>query len=143
MFVYTNIIAKCISFVKYHVIMNVETHKGFVMTKELSDWLLKELRRRNQSARDASIGADIYAGGISAYLGSKNPSPSTCEKLADYFGVPRDMVLALAGHLKANQLPDEVFVRRIAAYADGLSDQDKQRILDIVRSFRGDLVKKK
>jgi len=70
-----------------------------------NEWLKREFDNRprmNQTALAISIG--VGQSTVSKWLkGLSTPDPENCHKLASFFGVSPDHVLALAGHRK---LPD-------------------------------------
>ncbi len=61
--------------------------------------------------RAASLYAGLNPAAVYYYISGRNvPDPDSCHKLADYFGVPREYVLQLAGHLSGppEQLPQPI-----------------------------------
>lgn len=100
----------------------------------LARWLLARLNEHNLSARGASIQAGLSHSMFSYYLRGGRPSPETCKKLARLFGEPDELVLQLAGYIKAP--PDqEVFLRRIAEITANWTDDEKERFLRMAREF--------
>ena len=100
----------------------------------LARWLLDQLRERNLSERQASDGAGLDHGAISRYVAGTQASPENCGKLADFFGVAREQVLYLAGHI--NPPPDhDLFVKQVGALAREWSQDRKRRFLKLAEHF--------
>ena len=98
-------------------------------------WLLDEIHRRNLSPREASLNADLSHGAISRYLSGGRPSAAACKKLADYFEVPAEQVMYLAGYVNA-PADHDLFLKQVSELTAGLSEADRQQILDLVRVLR-------
>lgn len=86
---------------------------------ELGQWLTEACRERDLSWAEASRRADLFPGAISSFVRGTQPGLATCKKLADFFGVPVEFVLQIAGH--STRPPDalapeiEEIVREITA----------------------------
>ena len=76
----------------------------------VAQWLVEQCREREVSWREASIGAGVDKGTISAIVRGQQPGLEVCKALAAYFRVPPEHVLRLAGHLahEGEALPPEV-----------------------------------
>jgi transcriptional regulator with XRE-family HTH domain len=64
----------------------------------LSDWLRKQIRRRQWSQSDLARELGVGTGTISRWMNGRQPDTRYCERIADVFGVEADLVLTLAGH---------------------------------------------
>lgn len=105
--------------------------KGYPNLGELQKWLLRQLNHRNESAREASLGAKLNHGAISHYLGGNRPSPMSCRKLARYFEVPAEMLLYLAGYISAPRDHD-AFVKQMSEISEEWTEDERQEVLDMV-----------
>ena len=66
----------------------------------LVSFLKDIMRRRNRLASQLAQDIGISHATVSRWLSGKDvPSPRSCQKLAEYSGVPLPKVLSLAGHL--------------------------------------------
>lgn len=74
----------------------------------LQDWLVGECERRNLSWREASLGAGLNPGAVSAVMTGIRPGLQICVSLAEYFSVPPEFVLRLAGHLPPKASDDHI-----------------------------------
>ena len=98
-------------------------------------FLLEEMDKRNMSARALSIAAGLGHGAVTHYLAGNRPSPDSCRKLARYLGEPPERLLHLAGYISPP--PDrDTFLKQIEQAAEGLSDTEREEILDMVRLYR-------
>jgi len=99
-------------------------------------WLLDELHTRNLSPREASLGAGLNHGAISFYLaGNHRPSAASCKSLADYFEVPAEQVMYLAGYVNAP--PDhDLFLKQVSELTQGLSESERREVVDLLRVLR-------
>jgi hypothetical protein len=62
------------------------------------------------------------------------PSPSSARKLAVYFEVPEELVLQLAGHIKAP--PDQdTFLKQIAQLTEGWSESERRMLVELARTL--------
>ena len=67
---------------------------------KLGDWLRKELRERGLTQNQVAVYANVGQATISDVLTKGHvPKVETLFRLADFFGVSREQVLRLAGHL--------------------------------------------
>lgn len=102
---------------------------------EFQRFLLREMDARNMSARALSIAAGLGYGAITHYLAGNRPSPESCRKLARYLGVPAERLLHLAGYISAP--PDrDTFLKQVEQAAEGLTETEREEILDMVRLYR-------
>jgi transcriptional regulator with XRE-family HTH domain len=65
----------------------------------LAAWLIAACRARRLSWREASLGAGVDKGTISAIVRGQQPGLAVCKALATFFQAPPEQVLRLAGHL--------------------------------------------
>jgi len=72
-------------------------------TSKIGDWILKELK--NHSITMAAEGIGISPSYLSAVIkGSKIPSVEVCNKIADYFVIPRTEIYQIMGWLEEPDL---------------------------------------
>ncbi len=64
----------------------------------LNDWLIPACEERELSWAEASRRAGLHAGAISSYVRGKQPGFDACKALANFFELPLEHVLHLAGH---------------------------------------------
>jgi len=103
--------------------------------EQFQRWLLDQIHSRNLSPREASLGAGLSHGAISRYLSGSRPAALACKKLADYFEVPAEMVLYLAGYVSAP--PDhDLFLKQVSELTQGLTAAEKAEALDLLRVLR-------
>ena len=73
-----------------------------------SDWLGQELSRRGSNRAKLAAGIDSKPQTISAWFNEgRIPSPEFCRRVARYLHVPEESVLRIAGHLSADDAPEE------------------------------------
>lgn len=66
---------------------------------DIASWLRRQLARRDWSGADLARRLNVANGRVSEWTtGKRVPSPKSCLRLADAFGVDPDTVLAIAGH---------------------------------------------
>jgi transcriptional regulator with XRE-family HTH domain len=65
----------------------------------LAAWLIQACQERGLSWAEASRRAGLSQGAISAIVRGTQPGLEICKALANYFGVPAEEMLRLAGHL--------------------------------------------
>jgi transcriptional regulator with XRE-family HTH domain len=99
----------------------------------LARWLLEQLDERNESARAASLNAGLDHAAISRIIRGTQPSPETCQRLADYFEVPTELLLTLAGHMPAPEDLD-AFARQVAELTRGWTDSERRLALELLRT---------
>lgn len=68
--------------------------------EQLQQWLKEKCTERNLSWREASIGAGLNPGSISAIMGGQRPGLDSCKALAKFFRVSPILILQLAGHIE-------------------------------------------
>jgi transcriptional regulator with XRE-family HTH domain len=110
---------------------------------ELNEWLAQQFKYRpdiNQTSLALSIG--VSQSTVSKWLrGTATPDPDNCHKVAQFFGVPAEDVLAIAGHLLRVRERDPPYSAESPALGEALhlfnalDDDDQERILVIMRSF--------
>ena len=99
---------------------------------KLSYWLDEKLNERNESRREASLGAGLDHAAISRYINGTQPSVASCQKLAEYFGVPEKQVLEVAGYFPPEN--HEEFVREITYLAGQVPVATRRSVLDLLRA---------
>ena len=69
---------------------------------------LKELmRRRRRLPSQLAIDLGVSHATVGRWLyGRDIPNPRSCQKLADYSGIPVERILAIAGHLRSTIAPE-------------------------------------
>lgn len=112
----------------------MKTRSNFDGTR-LREWLLDMLREKDVSDRSASLSAKLDHAAISRYLKGTRPSPVSCKKLADYFGVPAEQVMYLAGYI--NEPADyDLFLKQVSELTRGLTQVERQQVLDVLKALR-------
>ena len=101
----------------------------------LRAWLLDMLREKGVSDRSASLDAKLDHAAISRFLKGTRPSPASCKKLADYFEVPAEMVLHLAGYVSAPPNHD-LFLKQVSELTRGLTAAERRQVLDVLKALR-------
>src|SRR5918998_2646226 len=67
--------------------------------ERFATWVRGQLRRRGWNAAELARRLPAPSGTVSRWLsGERQPSPRSCDLLADVLGVDLDLVLTLAGH---------------------------------------------
>ena len=103
-------------------------------TTPLALWLSRELKRRNLSGREASEGAGLSHYGVSRFLLGETPTPDSCQKLARYLGVPRELLLQLAGHISP-PADQDLFLLELAALTEGWSEPERRTLVELARTL--------
>lgn len=104
-------------------------------------FLERMLKERGLSGRQAGMQAGLDHAAISRFMNGTQPTVENCIKLADFFGVPRGVVLDLAGHDDmADQLEYEseddlktAIIREIEHLMSRLPESDQREIRDFIR----------
>jgi transcriptional regulator with XRE-family HTH domain len=79
-----------------HIVSMVSTEFGL--------WFKRQLRLRRWTQADFSHEFGFSAAGVSRWItGERVPTPESCERIAEAFGVDVDLVLTQAGHRPAVQ----------------------------------------
>jgi len=102
-----------------------------VMNTTLSEWL-KEQFDHNPRINQTSLAISIKVGQstVSNWLrGVSVPDPDNCRKLAQFFGIPEERVLTLAGHLSPRQERRKAIAECHAPYGDDVTFQELHHIL--------------
>ena len=74
------------------------------MDRSLPVWLQSQIDRREWTQSDFARRVGASTGLVSMWLAGKRvPSPASCDRIADVFGLPVDDVLTLAGHRPATE----------------------------------------
>ncbi|HXH56588.1 helix-turn-helix transcriptional regulator [Iamia sp.] len=90
------------------------------MTSEpFSAWLRRQLTRRDESQAEFARAIGKHPGVVSRWLQGKQPTPASLDLVADYFHVPHDDLLAMAGHrVEVGELAVDDPRRRLHALVD-------------------------
>jgi transcriptional regulator with XRE-family HTH domain len=119
---------------------NKSTIFSFIMldvsSEMFAQWITDELNIRSWSLRELGRRANLSNTTISQVLsGQANPGLDFCKGIARAFGVRAEEVLARAGLIPAP--PDETATSRelVAMFAQ-LGEEDKERVLVMVRALR-------
>jgi transcriptional regulator with XRE-family HTH domain len=105
------------------------------MKNDLASWLDKELESRGWSIREMARRAGVSHTAIASALNRKGrPSAELCVAVADALGVPAVEVVQRAGILPPDP-PETVAWRRLNEMWAQLSDEDQERILEIVETW--------
>ena len=78
---------------------------------ELADWLIAECKKQNLAWSDASRRAGVAPNTISEIINGSKPGIKRLNALADFFGVSREYMLRLAGHLPQLNEPTKISER--------------------------------
>jgi transcriptional regulator with XRE-family HTH domain len=100
----------------------------------LKDWLLDQMHQRNETAREASLAAGLSHGAISRFLNGNRPSAASCGALAAHFGVPKELILQLAGLITLPDSEDRT-LRQLAAIVDGLPEEHRAGLVELARAY--------
>lgn len=74
------------------------------MSQQFGRWLANQMDRREWTQADLARRLSASTGAVSMWLrGERVPSPASCDRIADVFGLPVDDVLTLAGHRPATE----------------------------------------
>jgi transcriptional regulator with XRE-family HTH domain len=112
---------------------------------DLANWLRGELQRHGLTQGQAAVYAGIGQATISDMLNKGHvPKVETLFRLADYFEMPRDEVLRLAGHLPpatgdtsaGTSREDEALIRELLAEFRRVPDEWKAVAIEQVAQFR-------
>ena len=105
------------------------------MSSSLSDWLQEQLIRRDLSAQAAAAGAGVGMATISDILNKDLvPRIETLLRLADFFAVPRQLVLRIAAGLPsetpaAGAQDDDALIDELLEAFRRIPDEWKQQAL--------------
>lgn len=112
---------------------------------EIRDWLRQQMDERNINALSLSYGLRTSHVTIGKWLeGTYVPNPKSCRKLAQFFGVPEEQVLTLAGHLhpgrtvaeaKGDYSTNPPGLGEAINLFRSLTDDDQERILIYMRAL--------
>jgi len=100
---------------------------------EFPKWLSQQLDKR-QDLNQTGLALSLRVGPstISNWLrGVSNPQPENCRKLARYFHIPEEDVLALAGHISTHKAAQNTIAEPRPAYSfdDDITFRELYRIL--------------
>jgi transcriptional regulator with XRE-family HTH domain len=111
----------------------------------LSGWLRRELREHGLTQNQVAVYANVGQATISDILNKEYvPKIETLFRLADYFGVSREQVLRLAGHLPPlsaagageTSSEDDVLIEALLAEFRRVPDEWKPVVVQQVAQFR-------
>lgn len=94
-------------------------------------WLSEECAQRGLSWAEASRRAGVDKSMISMIMRGQKPAPATCQALAQFFQVPTEHVLRLAGHLEPSgyEIVFSPGVREIAIALEGLEPEVQEPLI--------------
>ena len=105
------------------------------MENDLASWLDNELEERGWSIREMARRAGVSHTAIASALNRKGrPSAELCVAIADVLGVSAIEVVQRAGILPPDP-PETTAWRRLNAMWARLSDEDQERVLEIVETW--------
>jgi len=100
----------------------------------LAKWLWRELERRRESAREASLAAGLNHAAITRYLMGQRPTEPSVGKLAAYFEVPEDYLRELTGYRKPS--PEHVqLAGQLAELLEDAPADEIETLFDLARSM--------
>jgi transcriptional regulator with XRE-family HTH domain len=107
----------------------------------LSDWLRREIRERGLTQNQVAVYANVGQATISDMLTKGHlPKVETLFRLADFFGVSREHVLRLAGHLPPARVEhrdeEDALVQALLAEFRRVPDEWKPVAVQQVAQFR-------
>jgi len=110
---------------------------------ELQTWLKNQMDKHDINALGLSYAIEVSHVTIGKWIkGIYTPNPANCRKLAQYFGVPEDQVLTLAGHRtprtaepQPHYSTTQPSLRQAIQMFRQLDDDDQERILLFMRSI--------
>jgi transcriptional regulator with XRE-family HTH domain len=115
-------------------------------TKPFRKWLLEMMERKDLNQTSLAIHLGRSQPTVSAWVrGTTVPDEESCRKIADFFDVPLDVVLVLAGHMLPGTITTLVrewkFLPGTPQYElfrliDRMSSEEVDAILHIVKTFR-------
>ena len=103
------------------------------MSKEFSEFIQKEIERRNISQRELSKQADLSFKAVHYIINnpSSQPKVETCSKLARALDLPEALLLELAGYTNvADAISLEKQVAAFAVYLNSLPERVRGYALD-------------
>lgn len=112
---------------------------------DLANWLRGELQRHGLTQGQAAVYAGVGQATISDMLNKGHvPKVETLFRLADFFEMPRDEVLRMAGHLPyatgdtpaGTSREDEALIRELVAEFRRVPDEWKAVAIEQVAQFR-------
>jgi transcriptional regulator with XRE-family HTH domain len=95
----------------------VEAEPASWPSEQFIAWVRQQLRRRHWNDAEFARQLGMPSGTISRWLtGERQPKTSSCDLIADVFGVDVDLVLTLAGHRPAplSLQPDDPLMQLFA-----------------------------
>ncbi len=105
------------------------------MENDLASWLDNELEERGWSIREMARRAGVSHTAIASALNRKGrPSTDLCVAIADTLGVSAIEVVQRAGILPPDP-PETAAWRRLNEMWTRLSDEDRERILEIIEAW--------
>lgn len=100
-------------------------------TTPIGAWLSEECAQRGLSWAKASRCAGVDKSMVSMIMRGQKPAPATCQALAQFFQVPTEYVLQLAGHLEPSgyEIVFSPGVREIALALEGLDPEVQEPLI--------------
>ena len=101
--------------------------------EELSNFLLKEIRKRGLSQRKLSIDSGLSPAAVHNIIKSRfMPTPNSLNKLADYLGVKRQYLWQLTGLLEDGEPFTDDRLRYCFARVDKLPDASRTMVIKMI-----------
>jgi transcriptional regulator with XRE-family HTH domain len=104
--------------------------------REFRDWFAHELRRREWTQADFARRSGVATSVVSRWMNLQaTPEPSSCDIIADVFGIDYDFVLAKAGHRssldgEASEALDELMAKLRRMKLNATRERIIRNILD-------------
>lgn len=103
------------------------------MSEIFGDWLKKILKDKGWTQGELSRRSGVSRGALSNIISKRrDPSPDTCNQIAEALNLPAEDVMRRAGHLEALE-PDSAAVRQILEVVRQLNDDDQKEVLKYAR----------
>jgi len=94
-----------------------------------SDWLLKELNKKDWIQADLARASGLTTASISKYMGGRIPDESALKKIARALKVPAEEAFRAAGILPPTTLQDQ-WVRRVEHKLEQITDENDRRTIE-------------
>lgn len=103
------------------------------MSEIFSDWLKKILKDKGWTQGELYRRSGVSRGALSNIISKRrDPSPETCNQIAEALNLPAEFVLRKAGYLDPLK-PDSAVVSQILEIVRQLNDSDQKEVLKYAR----------